>query len=277
MKSQTPHYGFTREAVEAISYFKEEPSWMREIRLDAWNTFERFPKPELVPELDSIQSFREPPERAVPSHLWPGDLKHALEEKGDEEGLIIQRDSTVLSRALTKEQAKRGVIFTDLDTALKTAPELVAQYFARPTAPQDALSALHTAFWSGGTFLYVPDYVEVLLPFHTCYWMSAPGSAVFPHTLIVAEKGSRISFIDEFLSVHWESPALSIGAAQVMVGDHAQVHMTQIQNWGRHVFHRSVQQSHVAGSGKLHTAEWSGSRPVVSLERAAELYPEVRT
>lgn len=268
---------FSRDTVERISRFKAEPAWMTDLRLVAWEAYERLSEkaPRDVP-LESIQAFTEPPTRAVPSHQWPPDLVHVMEERGDEEGLIIQRDSTVLSRAITKEQVKRGVIFTDLDTALKTVPDLVRHTFAKQVRPRDRLAALHLAFWSGGTFLYVPANVEVKLPFHTCYWMSTPGTAIFPHTLIVAEKSSRVSFIDEFLSVHWEEPGLSIRAVEVFVREGAQVHLTQVQNWGRNVFHRDVQESQVDEAGRLRASHISGRRPVVSLERVAELYPEVR-
>src|SRR5258708_38919160 len=105
------------------------------------------------------------------------------------EGLIVQRDSTILSRSITKDQTKKGVIYTDFATALRLYPELVRRYFAQLVKPDELFSSLNTAFWSGGTFLYVPEHVQIALPFHTCYWMTTPGAAIFPRTVIVAEKG----------------------------------------------------------------------------------------
>src|SRR5579863_8455088 len=111
-------YGFDRKSLEALSQFKQEPAWLRRLRLEAWDSLESRPHAHSGDvELAKLQSFCEPPKTSVPSHHWPPDLKHVLEERGDEEGLIIQRDSTVLSRAVSKEQSKRGVLFSDLDAA----------------------------------------------------------------------------------------------------------------------------------------------------------------
>ncbi len=210
---------FSRSNVEALSRFKQEPTWMRDLRLEAWDAFIQLGKKECADlALETLHAFIEPPQTAVPAHQWPLDLQHALDERGDEEGLIIQRDCTVLSRSISKEQAKRGVIFTDLDGAIKMVPEIVRNHFSRLAKPTTPLTALHTAFWSGGTFLYVPAHVEVRLPFHTCYWMSTPKAAIFAHTVIIAEKGSRVSLIGEFLSRDWTERALSCAAAEMTVG-----------------------------------------------------------
>ncbi len=261
-----------RNTVERISESKSEPSWMTELRLKAWETYEAS---DILP-LDGIQAFVEPPKSSVPSHHWPRDLKYVVEERGDEEGLIVQRDSTVLSRSITKEQTKRGVLFMDLGTALRQKPELVRRYFGQQVKCEDSFSALSTAFWSGGTFLYVPAHVEVQLPFHTCYWMTTPRSAVFPRTLVVAERGSKVSMIDDFLSVDWDQPALAVSAVELVVREKARVTYKQIHHWGRGVRHENRQMSSVAASGELVCSQVTDPRPVMTLERAAELYPEVR-
>src|SRR5437667_26822 len=159
--------------VERLSESRAEPSWMTELRLSAWNVYESSDVRRSTFDagrrtLDGLQAFVEPPKSSVPSHQWPRDLKYVVEERGDEEGLIVQRDSTVLSRSITKEQSKRGVIYTDLSTALRLEPERVRSAFAQQVRSEDRFSALSTAFWSGGTFLYVPAHVKVHLPFHTC-------------------------------------------------------------------------------------------------------------
>jgi Fe-S cluster assembly scaffold protein SufB len=202
------------------------------------------------PSLEGILPFVEPPTSAVPSREWPRDLQHAIEERGDEEGLIIQRDSTVLSRSIAKEQVKKGVFFTDLDTAVRTRPELVQRYFGKLVKTHDKFSALHTAFWSGGTFLYVPAQAEVLLPFHTCYWMSTPGAAIFPHTVIVVERDAKVSLIDEYLSPDWRQPALSIGAIEILLDERAELNYFHLQNWGKNVHHINRQESKAAPSAK---------------------------
>ncbi len=249
---------------------------MTALRLDAWKAYERFSSDRPGLSLAGIQAFSEPPRASVPSHEWPHDLKYVVEERGDEEGLIVQRDSTVLSRSITKEQSKRGVLFTDLSTALRQMPELVRRSFGRQVKWDDPFAALSTAFWHGGTFLFVPANVKVQLPFHTCYWMTTPHSAVFPRTLLVAERGSKVSFFDDFLSVDWDQDALAVSAVELFVHEKAQVTYKQIHHWGRGVQHENRQMSSVAPSGELATSYVSDPRPVMTLERAAELYPEVR-
>src|SRR5579864_8203753 len=105
MKQQDIKKPFSRATVEALSWFKGEPSWMTKSRLAAWDAYEKLSlsSPIGVP-LEGFEAFTEPPRRTIPSHEWPKDLQHALDERGDEEGLIIQRDSTVLSRSISKEQ-----------------------------------------------------------------------------------------------------------------------------------------------------------------------------
>ena len=272
---KNPEHIFSRRAVEKLSWFKGEPAWMTDMRLAAWDRFE---KAEAASPsgilLDEIYPFREPPRKTIPSHEWPKELQHAMDERGDEEGLIIHRDSTVLSRAITKEQTKKGVIFTDLDSAVKSVPELVRNYLSSQVPPEDAFSALNAAFWSGGSFLYVPEHVDIKLAFHTCYWMSMPGTGLFPHTLIVLERGAAVSFIDEFVSSSMKG--LSFATVEMVVGEKARLRYFTIENWGAGVYHTSQQQARVAPTGQLRCFHTSGHRPIMTLERVAELHPEVR-
>ena len=249
---------------------------MTALRLEAWDAYQRSAQDQPSVALSGIQAYAEPPRAAVPSENWPKDLKYALEERGDEEGLIVQRDSTILSRSMTKDQVKKGVVFTDLSTALRQMPDKVRPYFGHQIKWDDPFAALNTAFWNGGTFLYVPAHVEIQLPFHTCYWMTTPHSAVFPRTVIVAERGSVISFMDDFLSVDWDQEALAVSAVELFVEENARVSYKQIHHWGRGVRHENRQMSSVAPSGKLNSSYVSDPRDIITLERAAELYPEVR-
>jgi Fe-S cluster assembly scaffold protein SufB len=267
---------FNRDSIERLSTDKEEPTWMTALRLASWEAYERLTKDAPVSILEDVQAYAEPPRASVPSHEWPEDLKYVVEERGDEEGLIMQRDSTILSRSITKDQTKKGVIFTDLNMALRLYPELVQKYLARQVKWDDPFAALNTAFWSGGTFLYVPENVRIHLPFHTCYWMTTPHSAVFPRTLVMAERGSIVTLVDDFLSVDWNQETLAVSAVELSVQEKAIVSYTQIHHWGRGVRHENRQMSSVAASGRLESAQTSAARAKITLERAAELFPEVR-
>ena len=147
-----------RATIENLSRQKKEPAWLTELRLSAWETYVREAEKggDLLTEL---QAIIEPHKTAIPSSQWPENLSAVVEERGDEEGLLVQRDSTVQSRSITKEQTKRGVIYLSLEEALRLQPDLVKRYFAQQVKPQDRYSALNTAFWSGGSFLYVPAHV----------------------------------------------------------------------------------------------------------------------
>lgn len=245
-----PLYPISRATVEKLSWLKGEPAWLTEMRLKAWAVYEEAPHKEVAGfSLDQIHALTEAPRNTIPSHQWPRDLQHALDERGDEEGLIVHRDSTVLSKAITKESTKKGVIFTDLETAVKTVPELVKRYLGSQVAPTDAWTALNAAFWSGGSFLYVPAHTDLLLPFHSLYWLSNPSAAIFSHTLIIAEVGSNVSFVDEYLSGN--IPGLSVGVAELIAREKSHLHYYALQNWGRQVHHESRRAAEVSGSGEL--------------------------
>jgi len=259
MEPRPCKYPISRKTVEALSWAKSEPAWMTTIRLEAWDQFEQIPAPEGLAglTLESLEAFVDAPRQAAPSHEWPDDLQHTLNERGDEEGLIVQRDATILSRSITKDSSKRGVIFSDMDTAIKTVPELVQRYFARLPRPEDKLSALRTAFWSGGCFLYVPEFVEVDLPFHICYWLSTPGAAIFPQLLVVAERGSRVYVMEEFLSSDLTGKNLAVSSAEFHVAERARVHYFHLENWGESVTHLAQQSSKVSPAASLH--RWSAA------------------
>jgi Fe-S cluster assembly scaffold protein SufB len=163
-----------------------------------------------------------------------------------------------------------------MNTALRQKPDLVRQYFGHQLKSEDPFSALNTAFWSGGGFLYVPAHVEIQKPFHAAYWMTTPHSAVFPRTLIVAERGALVSFVDDFLSVDWDQEALAVSAVEVWIREGARLKYKQIHHWGRGVRHENRQVSSVSPSGKFDSSSVSDPREMVDLHQVSELYPEVR-
>ncbi|HLZ24048.1 MAG TPA: hypothetical protein VKQ30_18190, partial [Ktedonobacterales bacterium] len=200
-------HGFTREAVEALSHQKAEPDWVRQKRLDAWDVFERMPWPSMQEEewrktdvrglkLQRLASFTEPNGAAQ-----GGDLPAEISASGDvaeRGGLVIQRDSMTVSNQLQEELRRQGVVFCDLDAAVRDYPELVRRYF-QTCVPVDfnRFSALHNSFWSGGSFVYVPKGADVTLPLQASFWASKPGAAMFPHTLVIADRDSRVTYIDQ--------------------------------------------------------------------------------
>jgi len=156
---------------------------------------------------------------------------------------ILQHNSSVVMTTSGQDLDVRGVIFCDLDVAAEKYPELVDQHL-HSLVPTDRtmFTALHGAFRTGGTFLYVPADVAVEMPLQTVTYLDADGAAVFPHTLLIAERGAEVTFIDRYVSQDLER-GLSDAVTEIVVGDGAHVRYASIQEWGNGVTHLSVQRT----------------------------------
>ena len=158
---------------------------------------------------------------------------------------ILQHNSSVVMTTSGQDLESRGVIFCDLDLAAEKYPDLVDQHL-HSLVPTDRtkFTALHGAFRTGGTFLYVPADVAVEMPLQTVTYLDADGAAVFPHTLLIAERGAEVTFIDRYVSPDL-GRGLSDAIAEIVVGDGAHVRYASIQEWGDGVTHLSVQRTRV--------------------------------
>ncbi len=246
--------GFTREGVEALSAAKGEPSWMREARLASWETYEATPMPAQTDEewrrtslralkLDQVLPFGPGTLPQASLEALPAAVRAGISEEG-RAGLLVQHNSGMVFHMRGEEAAAQGVIFLGMDEAVRQHPELVRKFFmteaVQPT--HDKFSALHGAFWSGGTFLYVPRGVAIETPFQTRVYADADAPAVFAHTLIVVEEGAHAVFIDEFISPTAESgQGFSNGAVELHTGANAHLRYFNVQDWGRHVWHFNTQ------------------------------------
>jgi Fe-S cluster assembly protein SufD len=246
--------GFTREGVEALSRAKGEPDWVLAARLKAWETYEATPMP--VPQdeewrrtslralkLDQVLPFGAGAMPQTSLAALPADVRAGLSEEG-RAGLLVQHNSGMVFRALGDEAAAQGVILAGLDEAIREYPDLVRTYFMTEAVQpgHDKFSALHGAFWSGGTFLYVPRNVSIETPFQARVFADADAPAIFAHTLIVLEEGAHAVFIDEFISPTAESgQGFSNGAVELFTGAAAHLRYFNVQDWGRHVWHFNTQ------------------------------------
>ncbi len=172
---------------------------------------------------------------------------------GERAGLQIQRNSEVISTQLVPRLADRGVVFGDLDLAAATHPDLVERHL-HSLVPTDRTKflALHGAFRTGGTFLHVPDGIEIELPLQTLTYLDADGGAVFPHTLIVVGKHASVTFIDRYVSPDLKR-AFSDAVTEIVVGDGARVRYASIQDWGSGVTHLGVQRARVGRDAEIRT------------------------
>ncbi len=252
--------GFTREGVEALSRAKNEPAWVLEARLAAWEIYDALPMPTRQDEewrrtdlrrlkLDQYAPFAGTDQRvsALGDVLHAEAEEHALQfgEADQRAGIIVNQDSGTAYTELDPTVAAQGAIFVDLDTAIAEYPELVKQYFMTEAVPVSfgKFQALHAAFWQTGSLLYVPKGVSITLPFRQFVQASAPGASTFSHSLVVIEEGAEAFFVDAFQSATQAEPAFTSHVVELIVRADAKLRYVQVQDWGRHVFNFMTERS----------------------------------
>ena len=202
--------GLSREVVESISEYKDEPQWMLDFRLKAFDHFMDRPTPTWGGNLaqidwDDIHYFVRASDRN--SRDWsevPEDIKNTFDRLGIPEaerkflsGVGAQYESEVVYHQVNEQLEAQGVIFTDMDTALREHEDLVREYWATVIPPNDnKLAALNSAVWSGGSFVYVPAGVEVAMPLQAYFRINTENMGQFERTLIIAEEGSNVHYIE---------------------------------------------------------------------------------
>src|SRR5918997_4988768 len=208
--------GISVETVKALSAFKNEPGWLTENRLRAWRTFEATPMPTLRDEawrytdISDVRIEDFLPYAPSPDVSREGDLPDAVQrliKEGEENSaLLVQHNSETTFVRMDEELEKKGVVFTDLHTALKENEDLVKErLFGLIPEDYDKFAALSAAAFSGGSFLYVPRGVDIEVPIQSYRWLDATGS-IMPRTLVVVEEGATLTYIDEYASAGGEEP-----------------------------------------------------------------------
>src|ERR687883_1873299 len=206
-----PKKGLNADIVQEMSWMKGEPDWMRKFRLRALQIFER--KPMLpwfavnMPDLDfdDIYYYIKPTDKQVDA--WdqlPDSVKQTYEKLGIPEaerkylaGVTAQYESEVVYHKNREDLEAKGVLFSDMDTALREYPELVKQYFGTVIPPGDnKFSALNSAVWSGGSFIYVPPGVNCTMPLQAYFRINSENAGQFERTLIIADEGAQVHYIE---------------------------------------------------------------------------------
>ncbi len=206
----TTDRGLDKEKVIRISKYKNEPEWMTEFRVRAYETFKKKPIPVWGADLshidfDNIKYYIKPTDKNVDSwEALPDAIKNTFERLGVPEaerkflaGVGAQYESEVVYHNMRKDLEKQGVVFSDMDTAVREFPEIVKKYFGTVIPVNDnAFAALNSAAWSGGSFIYVPEGVKVEQPLHAYFRINAANMGQFERTLIIAEPYSDIHYIE---------------------------------------------------------------------------------
>ena len=258
--------GFSRRAVEELSWKRGEPEWVRARRLDAWSVYEATPMPSRTDEewrrtdirrlpIDQVYPYAGLDRRAGSLSDLPPALVESLGEAALRSGLLVQVDASTAYAEFDPALVEKGVVFTDLATAIERYPDLVQRYFmTEAVKPSDnKFAALHAAFWSGGVFVYVPANTQVALPLRSHVWAETPGAAIFAHTLVVAEEGASVVLIDAWASPTADEPVIASNVVEIIAGEAAQVRYIQLQDWGRNVWNFTTQRGLVQQDAVVNT------------------------
>ncbi|MBR6253280.1 MAG: Fe-S cluster assembly protein SufB [Clostridia bacterium] len=263
--------GLTKEIIEEISKIKNDPDWMKEIRLHALEIYNSLELPTWGPDLselnmDEIATYVRPKSKLNSS--WddvPEDIKDTFDRLGIPEaekeslaGVGAQYDSEVVYHSMKEELKKQGVIYTDMETAVREYPDLVKSHFMKCVPISDhKFVALHAAVWSGGSFVYVPKGVKVDVPLQSYFRLNSPESGQFEHTLIIVEEGASLHFIEGCSAPKYNKVNLHAGCVELYVGDNAHLRYSTIENWSKNMLNLNTKK---AICGKNAEMEWvSGS------------------
>ncbi len=242
--------GLSKETVEEISRYKNEPAWMKKFRLRSLEIFNKKPMPSWGADLsgidfDNIFYYVKPSEKA--EGRWeevPDYIKKTFDKLGIPEaerkflaGVSAQYESEVVYHNIRQDLEKKGVIFTDMDSGLREHPEIVKKYFGTIIPPADnKFSALNSAVWSGGSFIYVPKGVEVEIPLQAYFRINAENMGQFERTLIIADEDSKVHYIEGCTAPVYSSDSLHSAVVELIAKKGAHLRYTTIQNWSSNVY-----------------------------------------
>jgi Fe-S cluster assembly protein SufB len=259
--------GLSRQLVEDISEYKDEPQWMREFRLKALEHFLARPVPQWGANLnqidfDDIHYFVRASERAERS--WddvPEDIKNTFDKLGIPEaerdflaGVGAQYESEVVYHQVRKDLEEQGVQFVDMDTGLREHEDIVREHFASLIPANDnMLAALNSAVWSGGSFVYVPPGVKVEMPLQAYFRINTENMGQFERTLIIADEGSDVHYIEGCTAPVYSTDSLHSAVVELIARPGARIRYTTVQNWSQNVYNLVTKRARAEADA---TVEW---------------------
>lgn len=264
--------GLTPEIVEKISREKHDSAWMELFRLQSLQIYNEMQVPDWGPSIeglnmDQIVTYVRPNTKMTAK--WsdvPQDIKDTFEKLGIPQaerkslaGVGAQYDSELVYHNVRSEVAAQGVVYTDMESALKGEyADMVRKHFMKLITPRDhKFAALHGAVWSGGSFVYVPPGVSVTIPLQSYFRLNAPGAGQFEHTLIIVDEGAYLHFIEGCSAPKYNVANLHAGCVELFVGKNAKLRYSTIENWSKNMYNLNTKRARVEEGG---TIEWvSGS------------------
>ena len=252
--------GLNHEVVEMISRYKKEPQWMLDFRHRALDTFLAKPMPrwgntELLGSIDfaDIHYYIRPTDRLATD--WedvPENIKNTFDKLGIPEaeqkflaGVTAQYESEVVYHSIEESLTKQGVLFTDMDTALREHPEIVEKYWATVIPPEDnKFSALNSAVWSGGSFIYIPPNTKVEIPLQAYFRINAENMGQFERTLIICDEGASVHYIEGCTAPVYSTNSLHSAVVELIALPGSHIRYTTIQNWSNNIFNLVTKRAH---------------------------------
>lgn len=257
--------GLTPEIIEEISTQKNDPDWMRKFRLKALEVYNELELPTWGPDLseldmNEIATYVRPKSKL--NNSWedvPDDIKNTFDKLGIPEaektslaGVGAQYDSEVVYHSMKEELIKQGVVYTDMETAVREYPDLVKEHFMKCVPVYDhKFVALHGAVWSGGSFVYVPKGVKVDVPLQSYFRLNSPESGQFEHTLIIVDEGASLHFIEGCSAPKYNKVNLHAGCVELYVKDNAYLRYSTIENWSKNMLNLNTKKAIVGKNAKM--------------------------
>jgi len=264
-----PEKGLDEELIRTMSDMKGEPEWMLDFRLKSYKRFLAKPTPTWggggildTIDYDDIYYYIKPTEGTVSDwDMVPDSIKETYEKLGIPEaerkflaGVTAQYDSEVVYHRNREDLEARGVLFCDMDTAVRDYPELVQEYFGTIIPSNDnKFAALNSAVWSGGSFIYVPPGVHVEEPLQAYFRINAESMGQFERTLIIVDEGAFCHYVEGCSAPVYTNDSLHAAVVEVVVKEGGRCRYTTIQNWSNNVLNLVTKR---AAAYKNATMEW---------------------
>lgn len=259
--------GISPSVVRQISAIKKEALWMTDFRLKAYEKFVSMPMPGFGPDLsginfDEIFYYLRPSERAESD--WdqvPEKIKDTFDKLGLQEaeqkhlgGIATQYESEMVYHKINKELEDLGIIFLDTDSGLHEHPDLFRKYFGKLVPVGDnKFSALNSAVWSGGSFIYVPKGVKVTQPLQSYFRINSERMGQFERTLIIVDEGADLHYVEGCTAPNYSTDALHAAVVEIYVEKGGRCRYTTIQNWSDNVYNLVTKRASCAENAQM---EW---------------------
>lgn len=257
--------GLNEETIRKISKIKNEPEWMLNIRLEAYNAFISMSNPNFGPSLDEINFndityYSSSTKRSEDD--WnnvPEEIKKTFEIIGIQEaeakylnGVSTQYDSETVYKNLAEELKGQGVIFSNIETAIHEYPEIVKKHFGKLVHYSDnKYAALNTAVWSGGSFIYIPNGVKLEKPLQAYFRINGNKTGQFERTLIILESNASLHYVEGCTAPIYDENNLHAAVVEVFVGENSNCRYTTIQNWSKNVLNLVTKRAIVKENGNM--------------------------